>query len=73
MSTVYLHFGQCGVQIGKEYWKDVYKKSQKDQELKHALFCGSHPRALFIDAERKVIQKFIEETKKSKVPCLKLQ
>ena len=70
MSTVYLHVGQCGVQVGKEYWKDVVSKSQQSKSVKRTHFTSSGPRALFIDAERKVIQKFIEETKSSKVGLL---
>lgn len=68
MSAVYLHVGQCGVQIGKEFWKEAVVKSSSDIDVKHACFGFNHePRCLFIDSERKVIQKFIEETKKSKV------
>ena len=67
MSTVYLHVGQCGVQIGKEYWKDAICNAQVDKHIKYALFFLGAPRCLFIDAERKVIQRFIDETKKSKV------
>ena len=67
MSTVYLHVGQCGVQIGKEYWADAVGKAQQDKHIKHTLFTSSGPRCLFVDAEKKVIQRFIDETKKSKV------
>ena len=70
MSTVYLHVGQCGIQIGKEFWKDALVRASTDVDIKHVTFSPSpsyEPRCLFIDSEHKVISKFIEETKKSKV------
>jgi len=67
MSTVYLHVGQCGVQLGKEYWIDAASKAQQDKHVKHTLFTSAGPRSLFIDSEKKVIQRFVDETKKSKV------
>ncbi|CAK8671999.1 unnamed protein product [Clavelina lepadiformis] len=66
MSAVYLHVGQCGIQIGQELWTKAILRTQEDVDLKQVLWSGESPRCLFIDGERKVIQKFSHEMKKIK-------
>jgi len=68
MSTVFLHVGQCGVQVGENMWSKVAKTN--DRDVKHVMTVPglkTSPRALFIDGEEKVIKKCISNFRKNKV------
>nr|CAB3267371.1 tubulin delta chain [Phallusia mammillata] len=69
MSVVHLHIGQCGLQIGEDYWLKALKRYQVDNDNGHVLLqMDRNPRALFIDSEKKVIRHFSRRIKASKLP-----
>jgi len=68
MSTVFLNVGQCGVQIGEKFWTQLSQYDTKD--CKHSMWVQgleNVPRAVFIDGEKKVLQKFYSKIKTKKV------
>ena len=70
MSTLYLHIGQCGVQIGQEFWSYAADVASQDVDIKHALWTSGkntfNPLALFLDSERKVVNRFALQLKTNK-------
>nr|XP_002121850.1 tubulin delta chain [Ciona intestinalis] len=67
--SIYLHVGQCGVQIGEEFWNKISKYSDEDKVVRNNLWAhggGGEPQAMFIDAERKVVRKVTRSTKRAK-------
>lgn len=68
MSTVYIHVGQCGNQIGQEFWTRTATLSLQCPNTRRVLWTpggpgrdqGGHIRGVFIDGERKVLQKLYD-------------
>jgi len=74
MSVVYLHFGQCGIQIGEELWLKSLSHSLLDDHDKHVMFSTKlHPRAIFCDAEKKVLNNFHKRLKSVNVSIYEVE
>nr|XP_039268497.1 tubulin delta chain-like [Styela clava] len=74
MSSVFVHIGQCGNQIGQEFWRKTSVVAEKDFNVKRA-FCTpggagrdkeGHMRAVFVDSEKKVLQRLLKSFKTGK-------
>ncbi|KAL0488132.1 tubulin delta [Acrasis kona] len=63
MSLIFVQVGQCGNQVGHEFWKIAGKeRSQKNSGFQGGLFHGNgYARCIMIDSEPKVIQRIIGE------------
>ncbi|KAK7493279.1 hypothetical protein BaRGS_00015405 [Batillaria attramentaria] len=56
MSTVFVHVGQCGNQVGEHLWKCIAKDGTAKQSHSFTSHDGWH-RAVHIDSEPKVVKK----------------
>lgn len=70
MSTVHVHVGQCGNQIGKEFWLKVSSEADFNENVKRAFITPGglgqnegHIRAVFADSEKKVLQRILKHGK----------
>ncbi|XP_063955431.1 tubulin delta chain-like isoform X1 [Lytechinus pictus] len=60
MSTVFLHVGQCGNQLGQQFWQLV----QQDDEAKCTFYRRDQKLpSLHVDTEKKVIAKLLRNSK----------
>lgn len=65
MSTVYVHIGQCGNQIGKSLWSKYETLAEIKPEIKHCVCThasqgsdkNGHIRGVFVDGEKKVLRQ----------------
>jgi hypothetical protein len=55
MSTIMLHVGQAGNQIGQEFWSLMMDESPIKEDIFFDRFTN-HARALLVDSEPKVIK-----------------
>lgn len=81
MSTVFVHVGQCGNQIGHKFWAESTEVAESNPNVKHAFWTpggpgrdsGGHMRSVFIDSEKKVLQKLTSRMKTGKKAIHKLK
>ncbi|XP_077997628.1 tubulin delta chain-like [Glandiceps talaboti] len=63
MSTVFLQVGQCGNQVGQEFWKLVDREKRETGNVFHAR--DGKLRSINVDSEPKVVKSLLKQTKKS--------
>lgn len=57
MATVFVHVGQCGNQVGAQFWEEA----AKERVVAHPLFRREDgaARAVFADTEPKVVRRLL--------------
>jgi len=60
MSTVFLHVGQAGNQIGHEFWSLILGESPIKEDIFFDRFT-SHSRSVLVDTEPKVIKNIVDD------------
>ncbi|XP_034619731.1 LOW QUALITY PROTEIN: tubulin delta chain-like [Trachemys scripta elegans] len=65
MSAVWLHVGQCGNQIGEEWWQILTRENVPHAEADRYPFCSPDGKlsAICVDSEPKVVRKLQKQVK----------
>lgn len=62
MSTIMMHVGQAGNQIGQEFWNLMVDESPIKEDIFFDRFTN-HARAVLVDSESKVIKNIMDDKK----------
>ncbi|XP_053873633.1 tubulin delta chain-like [Malaclemys terrapin pileata] len=70
MSAVWLHVGQCGNQIGEEWWQSLTRENVPHAEADRYPFCSPDGKlsAICVDSEPKVVRKLQKQVKSGLAP-----
>ncbi|XP_053265399.1 uncharacterized protein LOC128423868 isoform X4 [Podarcis raffonei] len=64
MSAVWLQIGQCGNQIGQEWWQIVTSTSSREADIYPFCSQDGHLSAICVDSEPKVVRKLQKQVKR---------